>query len=554
MTMRPNSIRKRLGDMLVDAGVISTEQLHEALEKQKHNGGKLGNILSRMGAINEELVLGFLGKQCGVTYVSLLEFGEIPPDTIRSIPESIIRAQNLIPIKKEGNAVTVAMADPFDLFAIDDICLMTGYDVQAAIASESEIKTAIDHYYSHQLEAHRSLVLSHSIDAAASSEDALRSFLSQSINSGVTAIYLEPQAENTRVRFRIDGYLFEKSHVSAGLLAQLITGLKNAADLDLKAVTIPQEGYMRLAVDGKETALRVGIVPTVFGEKAVLTMLHADASSRDLSTLGFESENLSLYRRFIESPRGLVLVTGPARGGKTTTLYATLSSLNFPDRDIVTIEDPVETIIPGISQVQLQPRDGFTYASDLQVFLRQDPDVVMIGEIKDRHSAGFALQSALGGRTVFSSLIARSAFHAVATLRNMGMDPFLISSSLLMLVYQRLMRTICPECRETYELGKKQLRGIGLELSLPEDHERVSFVRGKGCPACNYTGYRGRIAIFEVMPMTDEIRALIACQASEPELRQAAAAAGYVTLQEAAWRKVLNGVTTIEEMLAVIKF
>ncbi len=554
MNMKPNANRKRLGDMLVEAGVITTEQLRQALDIQKHSGGKLGVILARIGALNEELVLGFLGRQCGVSYISLAEYGEIPPDTIRSIPESIIRSQNLIPIRKEGNAVTVAMADPFNLSAIDDIRLITGYDVQAAIASEGEITSAIERYYSHELNPRRSFILSDESGAAVSDEEALGAFLSQSIAGGASAVYLEPQQGAQRVRLRIDGYLFEKSQVSQRLFTQLINGLKTAAGLGGNTDPLPKEGHMRVTADGRETALRVSLVPTVFGEKAVLTILHADNGPRDLCALGFEPDALSLYRRFIESPKGLALVAGPARGGKTTTLYSTLASLNFPDRDIVTIEDPVEMIIPGISQVQLRPREGFTYASDLQVFLRQNPDVVMAGEIKDRESAGFALQSALGGRTVFSSIIARSGFHALATLRNLGMDPFLVSTSLLMLVYQRLMRTICPECRETYELGKNHVKGIGLDLPLPEDSDRLSFKRGKGCPACNYTGYRGRTGVFEVMPMTDELRALIACQAPEQELRRSAAAAGYVTLQEAAWHKVLNGVSTIEEMLAVIKF
>jgi type IV pilus assembly protein PilB len=554
--MRFTSMKKRLGDILVDVGIITPEQLSDALEIQRRSGGKLGSILSQMGVINEEVMLAFLGKQCGVPYISLAEYGDITIEVLRSLPESVIRSQNLIPLSKEGNTVTVAMSDPFNVFAVDDIKLMTGYDVQVAIAAESDIRAAIVKYFSHLPETTAPLVtdpyLSDLQKGEVPSEQLQNAFLSQAISGRASSVYLEPQSTAVRVRQRVDGQLQERANISKQLALQLISRFKEMAGLDVNEMRIPQEARVKTRISGRELDLKISVVPTIFGERLRLDILDPLSSCVELGILGFETEALSRYKKLIESLRGLVLITGPFDSGKTTTLYSSLAHLNSPDRDILTVEDPVEFVLPGITQVQVDARTGVTIAANLQAFLRQSPDILMVSEAKNHWAAKLAVSAAVEGRLALSSLSMANAEEALKYLFDTGMDPFLISSALTTIVSQRLMRMTCPACKEAYEIPSANLHSFIGDTPLKAIDSKITLWRGKGCTQCNHTGYIGRTGIFEVLQIDDNLRSLIAGRCSDGFLKEAVKSST-PSLLESAWRKVYRGITTVEEMMRIVR-
>lgn len=549
-------MKKRLGDILVDVGIITPEQLHAALEIQKRNGGKLGLILSQLGVINEEVMLAFLGKQCGVPYVSLTEYGDIPAEVLSCLPESVIRYQNLIPIARDGNTVTVVMSDPFNVFAVDDIKLMTGYDVQVAIASEADIKAAIVKYFSHLPEqATPGFIdpyLTDSTNADVPAEQLLNSFLSQTMNARASSVYLEPQSTAVRVRQRIDGQLRDRAKISRQLAQLLLGRFKNMAGLDVIETKIPQEGRAKTRIDSREIDLKISIVPTIFGERLRLDILDPMSACIELEQLGFDAETLTIYKRILDSAKGLVLVCGPFDSGRTTSLYSSLAHLNFPDRDILSIEDPVEFVLPGITQVQVDAHTGMTIPSNLHVFLRQFPDILMLGEIRDHWSARLAVNTALSGRLALTSVSAPKATDAIQHLYDVGIDPYAVSTSLSAVLTQRLMRLTCTECKEAYEIPASSLRMIIGELPVKDHGDRLTLWRGRGCPQCNYTGYAGRTGVFEVLQINDNLRSLIAARSSATEIMESAKF-NCPRLLEAAWRKVSTGLSTVEEMLRIIR-
>jgi len=570
-------IKKKLGDLLVEVGIITAEQLQEALEEGKIRGGRLGEVLMELGYITEDVLLAFLGKQCGVSYVSLSEYGEIGEEVIRSVPESIARHQTLIPIELDGRTLTIAMSDPLNVFAIDDLRLMTGKEVNVVIASETEIKNAIEKYYgargsienilkemelSVKDEANVEVVKKTNAGAEdiialeAAGEEApiikiVNFLLAGAVKAGASDIHIEPYEKTLRVRYRIDGVLHEVSAPPKKLQNAVASRLKIMASLDIAERRLPQDGRIKIRVLDKEVDLRVSVLPTSFGEKVVMRILDASSLCLDLTKLGFEPDALSVYKKNIEVPYGIILVTGPTGSGKSTTLYSTLSTLNYPDRNIITIEDPVEYVLQGINQVQAKPDIGLTFAAGLRAFLRQDPDIIMVGEIRDTETAEIAINAALTGHLVFSTLHTNDAPGAVTRLNNMGIEPFLTTSTVIMVVAQRLVRVICKHCKEPYEVPADFVSSIGVKAEYIKGKKKVTLYRGKGCDNCSSTGYRGRTACFEVMEINDDIRELVLNRESTHIIKAKARERGMVTLRETAIKKLLAGITTVEEVMRV---
>jgi type IV pilus assembly protein PilB len=564
---------KKLGEMLVEVGIITEEQLQEALEEQKKTGGRLGQNLMALGYITEEIMSAFVGKQLGIPYVSLSEYENISPEVVKSVPEDIARHQTLIPISREENTLTIAMSDPLNVFTTDDLRVVTGCEIKVVISSEAEIKSAIEKYYGSKgsmedvlktmeqqdtgsgslevVEAEKEETDLAAIEAA--SEDApvvkiVNLILGGAVRAGASDIHIEPYEKSLRTRYRIDGVLHEVTSPPKRMQAAVVSRIKIMAQLDIAERRLPQDGRIKIRVMNREIDLRVSILPTAFGEKVVMRILDAASLCLDLTKLGFEADVMSIYKKHIDVPYGICLVTGPTGSGKSTTLYSTLTTLNYPDRNIMTIEDPVEYVLEGVNQVQVKADIGLTFASGLRSFLRQDPDIIMVGEIRDTETAEIAINAALTGHLVFSTLHTNDAPGAVTRLNNMGIEPFLTTSTIVMVIAQRLVRLICEQCKETYEVPVQVLNDLGFGI---KDKEMVTLYRGKGCDNCSNTGYRGRNACYEVMVLNDTIRELILERASTHVIKQKARENGMITLREAAIKKVLKGATTIEEMMRV---
>ncbi|MCB4790755.1 MAG: Flp pilus assembly complex ATPase component TadA [Elusimicrobia bacterium] len=553
--MRLTSLKKRLGDILVDVGIITKEQLDKALETQRMTGEKLGAILAQMGVINEEVMLAFLGKQCGVSYVSINEYGEIPADVVRSIPESVARQQILIPLAKEANTITIAMADPFNVFAIDDIKVMTGLDVNIVIASESEIKEAIEKYYSHTLEFKHTVADLIKSAKDISDEELVSSILSEAVKSKASDIHMQPQADSLHIRFRIDGILHDYSTLGLNEYKNILNRLKKMANLNIDINQyLPRGSKIKIRVDGNDIDLRISIIPTVTGQKLTLQILSNETLCRDLAKLGFETETLAAYKKNIESKSGLIIISSPIYSGKTTTLYSTVGHLNHPDRNILTIEDPVKYIIPGITQVQVDTDNGMTASRVLRSFEMQNPDIIVVDEVRDPETARQCINAALTGHLVFATFPINDSAGVLVHLKNMGIEPFMIATSLRMVLAQRLMRAICPDCRESYDIPTNNVRNIGIDPKFANDQSKIELWRGKGCSSCNFSGYRGRVAIYEILELNSKLRELILDDVQESLLRQLVTDMGVITLREAAWRKVRTGVSTAEEMLRLTKY
>ena len=581
----PESMKKRLGEMLVDEGIISEEQLQEAMHEQKIKGGRLEKILISQGYVTQDVIMAFVGTQLGIPHVSLTEIGEIPNDVVFSVPESIAINHCLIPIVKKDKRLTVAMADPLNVFAIDDIKMMTGFEVDPAIASETEIKAMQAKYYGsaaaggsagggggggeaggdmqeilNSMGGDNNLeVLEEKADEIdiskleAAGEDApvvrlVNLVLTEAVRSGASDIHIEPYEKSLRCRYRIDGVLHEVQSPPRSLAAAISSRIKIMSALDIAERRLPQDGRIKIKVLGKEIDLRVSICPVQFGEKIVMRILDSSNLSLDLPKLGFEDDVLPKFEKAIVEPYGLVLVTGPTGSGKSTTLYSALHYINNPDVNISTIEDPVEYNLQGINQVNARAGIGLTFAAGLRSFLRQDPDIVMVGEIRDKETAEIAINAALTGHLVFSTLHTNDAPGAVTRMGNMGVEPFLITSTVHCVVAQRLIRRICKDCKEAYEATPEILEELNYK---PNAGETVTLHRGVGCATCSSTGYKGRMAIHEVMVLSDEFRKAVLQRRPATELKKIARESGMQTLRECGVRKILKGMTTVEELLRV---
>src|SRR5437773_2151683 len=563
----------RLGELLTKASLITQDQLKEALKMQKETGGKLGETLIKLGFVSDEDITECLSQQFGVPSINLSHF-EIDSSVIKLIPADAARKYNILPVNKTGATITIAMADPTNVFAMDDIKFMTGYNVEPVVASELGIKAAIDNYYgsASALELKKvmeDLQTAESADLevledeeemdvgalADSAEEApvvklVNLILTDAIKRGASDIHVEPYEKEFRVRFRIDGILYEIMNPPLKLRDAMTSRLKILAKLDISEKRLPQDGRIKLKMKlnekNKELDFRVSVLPTLFGEKIVMRLLDKDNLRLDMTKLGFEPESLAKFEEAIFKPWGMVLVTGPTGSGKTNTLYSALSKVNSPEVNIMTAEDPVEFNLPGINQVQMKEAIGLNFAATLRSFLRQDPNIILVGEIRDFETAEIAIKAALTGHLVLSTLHTNDAPSTINRLMNMGIEPFLVATSVQLIAAQRLARRICKDCKKEHPTPVEALVEIGF---LPEEAKKVKTYKGKGCATCNETGYKGRIGLYEVMEMTDEVRELILIGASALELRKKSIEDGMITLRESGLQKIRNGVTTIEEVL-----
>jgi type IV pilus assembly protein PilB len=564
-------VSRRLGDLLVAEGLISDHELAQAMAAQKGSSERLGSILVRLRLIREEQLTGFLSRQYGVPSVSLAHL-DVDPDVLRLVPAGIARKHEVLPLKRVGDSLTVAMADPANVFAVDDIAFMTNLQVLPVVAPQAAIRAAIGRVYdtgagqsagdvASALSDEGAEVIARpealgTVDVVELQESAdeppvvklVNTVLMDAVQKRASDIHWEPYEKVFRVRVRVDGVLHEMQTPPKRLEPAIISRLKIMSNLDIAERRLPQDGRMKFRYGGREVDFRVSILPTIFGEKAVLRILDRDALKLDLTTLGFDAWSLETFRAAIHQPHGLVLITGPTGSGKTTTLYSAIHTINTPRHNIVTAEDPVEYNLKGVNQVQIHEAVGRTFAGALRSFLRQDPDVILVGETRDLETAQISVRAALTGHLVFSTLHTNDCASTVARLVDMGIPPFLLSSSLLLIVAQRLVRTVCAQCREPDEIDESALAVHG---HVTTGAGRITVFRGAGCEACGFTGMHGRVALYEVMPVGADVRELILRAAPPADLRRAAQEQGMKTLRQAGIMKVMEGVTTVEEVLRV---
>ena len=563
----------RLGDRLIAEGLITAEQLAQALAAQKGTRDKLGTILVRLGILGEERLLAFLSRQHNVPSITLTQL-DIDPEVLRLVPGPLAEKLDVLPIKRSGNTLTLAMADPTNVLALDDVAFMTNLQIQPVVASEVAIRKAIDHLYNtpgesvadmmselegaeadvEVLEGAEEFVAKADVFELKESADEapvvrlMNMILVDAIRRGASDIHLEPYEKVFRVRFRIDGVLHEIMGPPKRLEAALTSRVKIMANLDIAERRLPQDGRIKLRYHQREIDFRVSTLPTIFGEKTVMRILDKEALQLDLTKLGFDAWSLDQFNKAIRSPYGMILITGPTGSGKTTTLYSAIHTINSPDINIMTAEDPVEYNLKGVNQLQVNDEIGRTIHAALRSFLRQDPDVILVGETRDLETAQIAIRAALTGHLVLSTLHTNDCPSTVARLLDMGVPPFLVSSSLLLVLAQRLARKVCRDCREPYDAEEESLIPYG---HVPRGLGRVSFYRGKGCQACSFTGMKGRVAIYETMPVSQEIRDLILRNADVNEIREVAQSQGMKTLRQNGLGKVLEGTTTVDEVLRV---
>jgi type IV pilus assembly protein PilB len=589
----------RLGELLVKENYITTEQLQKALEEQKSAGGRLGSSLVRLGYAKEDTLLSFLSEQYRVPSVNLFKL-EIDPDVIKLIPSSIVKKYFIIPINRVGTKLTLAMVDPSNFTVIDEVEFITGFNVEPVIASENKIIDAIKIYYggggniagmgnisfqardytlddektSHEEKdlmadedfinvdkfdafVHGAVDNVEVIDTQLPTDESVEiegpiikivnGILIKAIKLGASDIHFEPYEKIFRVRYRIDGVMRREMALPIQIRNAVVSRLKIMARLDITERRLPQDGRIKLRLaKGREMDFRVSTIPILFGEKVVLRLLDKSALQLDMTKLGFEPSSLEDLEKAIHKPVGMILVTGPTGSGKTTTLYSVLSELNKETENIVTAEDPVEYNFMGINQVQMHEEIGLTFASSLRSFLRQDPDIIMVGEIRDFETAQIAVQAALTGHLVLSTVHTNDAPGTITRLIDMGIEPFLISSAVILILAQRLVRKICMDCREPIKVHTQLLIDLGVP---PDEANTFPTYKGKGCPICNNTGYKGRLGLYEVMPMKEGVKELILSRSSASEIRKETIRLRMKTLRQSGIFKIKEGMTTIEEVV-----
>jgi type IV pilus assembly protein PilB len=557
-----------LGNLLLRANLISEAQLGQAIAQQRAEGSRLGVILTKLGWVTEQDVSRCLGEQYGIPYMDL-DSHVIPPEVIRLIPPSIVLKHLVIPVAKVETTLTVAMADPTNVFAVDDIKFMTSLKVELMVATESAIRRAIDRFYdsSETLQNVMASMEDAGMEVVEAHEDShpnisdlrqaveeapvvkiVNLILAEAVKKGASDIHAEPYERTFRVRFRIDGVLYEVMTPPPSLKNALISRLKIMADLDISERRLPQDGRMKVKYKGREVDFRVSTLPTLFGEKVVMRLLDRSNLKLDMSKLGFAPEAMADFEAAIRAPYGMLLVTGPTGSGKTTTLYSALDRLNQTETNIMTAEDPVEFNIKGINQVQIRENIGLTFAAALRSFLRQDPDVIMVGEIRDFETAEIAVKAALTGHLVLSTLHTNDAPSAITRLLNMGIEPFLVASSVILILAQRLLRQICVHCKVPVVVPLPGLVDVGLT---PEEAAAIICYKGHGCDVCSGTGYKGRVAIYEVMALSPELRDMVLGGGSAVEMKRGAIQQGMRTLRMSGLEKMREGMTTIEEVVRV---
>ncbi len=558
----------RIGELLLREKLITPDQLNKAIDEQKKNGGRLGYNLSKLGFISEKDLTSFLSRQYGIPTIDL-SAQEVDHEIIKLIPEDVATKYQVVPVSRTGSTLVVAMADPSNIFAIDDIKFLTGYNVEPLIASDAAIKSAIERYYEtpemglgdvltefdeSEMEVVKEEEEVDLSDLKKAVEDApvvklVNLILTDAIKRGASDIHIEPYEKHFRVRYRVDGVLQEMMKPPMKLKNAIVSRLKIISNLDIAERRLPQDGRIKLKLSkNKEMDYRVSVLPTLFGEKVCLRLLDKSNLQLDMTKLGFEEKALKDFMGAIHKPWGIVLVTGPTGSGKTTTLYSALSELNKVSENISTAEDPVEFNLMGINQVQMHEDIGLNFAAALRSFLRQDPDIIMVGEIRDYETAEIAVKAALTGHLVLSTLHTNDAPSTVNRLLNMGIEPFLVSSACNLILAQRLARKICKDCKTKVQIAEKVLLDLG---AAPEDARSMDVFKGNGCATCGGTGYKGRIALYEVMPFTEGIKDMVLNGASSAEIKRTAIKEGMKSLRMSGITKVAEGVTTIEEVLRV---
>jgi type IV pilus assembly protein PilB len=590
----------KLGEILVRENLISPQHLREALDYQREHGGRLGFNLVKLGLISDDMITAVLSRQYGIPSVNLDLFN-IDAGVLSLIPQEVAQKHHVLPLSRVGATLTLAMVDPTNVFALDDVKFMTGLNVEPVVVAEGSVQQAIAKYYgtSREIElastpseevsvpsngsngsgaiTHADLVSLDSIDfetgqnedvevlddneeidlstLSRMSEEApvvrlVNVLLVDALRRGASDIHVEPYEKELRIRFRIDGVLYDVMHPPLKLRDALISRVKIMSKLDISEKRLPQDGRIKIKVKvdsrSRELDFRVSTLPTLFGEKVVLRLLDKQNLMLDMTKLGFESESLTKFKRNISKPYGMVLVTGPTGSGKTNTLYSALQSLNTIQTNIMTAEDPVEFNLPGINQVQMKEQIGLNFAAALRSFLRQDPNIVLVGEIRDFETAEIAIKAALTGHLVLSTLHTNDAPSTISRLMNMGIEPFLVATSVNLIQAQRLIRRICKDCKQEHQTPFEALVEVGFA---GDEAKTIKTYKGKGCTTCNNTGYKGRIGLYEVMEITDEIRELILIGASSLELRKKAVDDGMITLRESGLYKIRAGVTTPEEVV-----
>jgi type IV pilus assembly protein PilB len=564
---------QRLGDLLVKEKVITQEQLEQATKLQKESRTRLASALVKLGFLSDEDVTNFLSRQYGVPAINLSYF-EIDPAVVKLIPYETAKRYQILPLSRVGASLTIAMVDPTNVFAMDDIKFMTGFNIEPVVASESSIVEGIDKAYGTSKEEELESVMQSMNDAGDAADIEVQAeeqelelqqlekaadeapivklvnlVLTDAVKRGASDIHMEPYEKEFRVRFRIDGVLLAIMNPPLKLKDAITSRLKIMAKLDISEKRLPQDGriMLKMQIGGKKKQLdfRVSTLPTLWGEKIVLRLLDKENLRLDMTKLGFESESLVKFEKAILKPYGMVLVTGPTGSGKTNTLYSAISRLNQPDTNIMTAEDPVEFQLGGVNQVQMKEQIGLNFAAALRAFLRQDPNIILVGEIRDFETAEIAIKAALTGHLVLSTLHTNGAPETITRLMNMGIEPFLVATSVHLICAQRLVRRICKDCAEPIEVPAQALIDEGFT---PEEAKTVQIMKGKGCTVCNKTGYKGRAGLYEVMEVDDEIRELVLVGASAVELKKKAIERGMITLRRSGLTKVAQGVTSLEEV------
>jgi len=562
------SLKDRLTELLINNKLISQEQLDKALLAQKEKGGRLSDIIVELKFIGENELISVLSTGLGFPLIDLKRF-KIDHEVVKIIPVNVARHYQIVPVSKIGNSITVAMADPLNIFAIDHVQALTGFKINPIISSSQDIMQAIELSYPDTAKSVIDNIMKEistsSIELIREEREALPSdselgrvsqeapvikvtgmIIEDSVSKKSSDILIEPFDKKLRVRFRIDGILQEQKAPPKSMFSSIVSRIKVMSDLDIAEHRLPQDGRFKMKISGKEVDFRVSILPSAFGEKVAIRILDKSQATLDITKLGFNEETVAKLKKMVVLPHGMLLVCGPTGSGKTTTLYSLLKFVDNPSKNLVTVEDPVEYQLEGINQVNARPEIGLTFAGALRSILRQDPNVIMIGEIRDYETVDIAIKSALTGHMVLSTLHTTTASGAVVRLINMGVEPYLINASVVCVVAQRLVRRICPHCKEGYAIKKEILESLNLiNIKKPE------LFRGKGCSRCFNTGYAGRIGVAEVLILSQTIRELVLSRAQEHIMKQEARKEGMKTLRELALEQALSGNTTLEEVLRV---
>ncbi len=568
-------LKERLIEGLVKKNILSREKLEEALRLHKEKKERIGDTLVRLGYISKDNLLEVFSAELSLPVIHLARY-KIQPDVLSLIPQKIAELYCLIPVSRVGHTVTVAMSDPMNINALDDLKRATGFQVRPVLATDSQIREAIELYYHKSTsqsieEAMKGMSLNDALEtqevalrdeARGSAQELLKlteeepvvkltnSILLEAVKRRSSDIFVEPEEKNLRVRFRVDGLLQEGLSTSKAMHAGVVSRIKVMSNLDIAEHRLPQDGRFKIKVRDREVDFRISVLPTYFGEKVVLRVLDKNQAMLDIEKLGFEPEPLEALKKASSHPHGMIVVCGPTGAGKTTTLYSALKLIDAPDKNIVTVEDPVEFQIHGINQVQIRPEVDLTFAAALRSILRQDPDVIMVGEIRDGETADIAIKAALTGHLVLSTLHATTAAGAITRFINMGIEPYLLTSSLLLAGSQRLVRRICTRCREAYEPSHELVKELGLSEAQAAKQKLV-FYRGKGCSACGQKGYAGRLVLLEALPMSASVKNLILKGAQEYEIKAQGRREGMKSLRECGVANVLKGITTPEEVMRV---